>query len=262
MKKFIYSLVLIFCLLPLFAISQPGSWKLIGKAGEWKNTITCVGLADKFYTIENSGALYSSDIAGNWTQIGKEDFINTKYFAAAGQKLYTIEKDGSLFEINSANGSWNLLGKKGDYASTIACAGCNGKLFTIETGGAMYVTNPDGSWDQDGKNDFANTKYFTATEKKLYTIEKDGSLFEINSANGSWKLLGTKGEYINTIACVGLNGKIYSIDNAGALYVTYNDGSWEQIGKNDFVNTRRIIAVGKNLVSLEKDGSLYLINVE
>ena len=182
MKKFIYSLVLIFCLLPLFAISQPGSWKLIGKAGEWKNTITCVGLADKFYTIENSGALYSSDIAGNWTQIGKEDFINTKYFAAAGQKLYTIEKDGSLFEINSAN--------------------------------------------------------------------------------GSWKLLGTKGEYINTIACVGLNGKIYSIDNAGALYVTYNDGSWEQIGKNDFVNTRRIIAVGKNLVSLEKDGSLYLINVE
>lgn len=249
-------------LMPIVALAQPGTWSLIGKAGDWKNTISGVGLGDNLYTIENSGALYVTGSDGVWNKVGKDDFANTKYFAAAGDKLYSIEKEGSFYQISPASGAWSRVGKEGEYVNTIACVGFNGKIYTVEASGALYVSSGKGDWSQIGGNDFANTKFLMSGGAKLYSIDKGGSLYEINPADGSRKMLGEKSEYASIIACVGLNGKIYSIDSNGALYVTEVSGAWKQIGKNDFANTKYIMAKGKYIYTIEKDGSLYQINVE
>ena len=43
--------------------AQAGSWKAVGKAGDWAGTIAGAALNDKIYTVETSGALYVTDPA-------------------------------------------------------------------------------------------------------------------------------------------------------------------------------------------------------
>ncbi|MCX6557293.1 MAG: hypothetical protein NTW95_07695 [Candidatus Aminicenantes bacterium] len=158
--------------------AQAGSWKVVGKTGDWAGTIAGVALDGRIYTAESSGALYVTDPAtGVWKQIGKSDFANTKFLFAAGGKLLSIEKDGSLYAIGPVDGSWRGVGTAGSWAGTIAGTTLNGKMYTVETSGALYVTDPaSGIWKQIGKNDFANTKFLFAAAGKLFSIEKDGSL--------------------------------------------------------------------------------------
>ncbi len=100
MKK----IILIFSVLMIsvsISFSQAGSWRQIGKAGSWIGTISAIGNGSNIYTVESSGALHNTlASSGTWTQLGKADYVNTKFMVTANSKLYTIEKSGTLYEVN------------------------------------------------------------------------------------------------------------------------------------------------------------------
>jgi hypothetical protein len=162
--------------------AQAGSWKQVGKAGEWAGTIAGVALNGKIYTMESSGAFYVTDPAsGVWKQVGKNDFANTKFLFAAAGKLFSIEKDGSLYAINPGDGSWKRLGQAGAWAGTICGIGADNRIFTIEASGSLYETDTaSGVWKQLGQPAFAATRFMFMCGNGLYTIEKGGSLYQVN----------------------------------------------------------------------------------
>ena len=69
------------------------------------------------------------------------------------------------------------------------------------------------------------------------------------------------GEWADTKHAVVYNGKLYTIEKSGALYVTeLPSGKWLQIGKVEFGNTKFLFAGAENLVTIESDGSLYRVS--
>ncbi len=158
-----------------------GAWARVGKAGEWKETITGVGMSGRLYTVEASGGLYETNPAtGVWKQIGKAEFGNTRRMIGANGALYTLEADGSLYRVNPANGSWSQVGKAGDWKGTIAGAALNGRLYTVETGGTLYESQlEDGHWITVGKPVFGKTVYMFESGSNLYTLDADGSLYRV-----------------------------------------------------------------------------------
>jgi len=78
---------------------------------------------------------------------------------------------------------------------------------------------------------------------------------------GHGKAVGKAGDWAGTIAGVALDGRIYTVESSGALYVTEPEtGAWKQLGKNDFASTKFLFAASGKLFSIEKDGSLYAIS--
>jgi hypothetical protein len=257
-----------FCVLAVAAAlslpAQAGSWKAVGKAGDWAGTIAGAALNNKIYTVEAGGALYVTDPAsGAWKQIGKNDFASTKILFAAAGKLFSIEKDGSLYAISPVDGSWKGVGTAGSWVGTIAGAALNNKIYTVETSGALYVTDPaSGVWKQVGKNDFANTKFLFTAAAKLFSIEKDGSLYAINPADGSWKRIGQAGAWAGTICGIGFDSRILTVEANGSLYETDTaSGVWKQLGPPAFAATRFMFWCGSSLYTIEKGGSLTQVNV-
>ncbi len=261
--------ILLLCMLVLAASlclpAQAGSWKVVGKAGDWAGTIAGVTLDGRIYTAESSGALYVTEPAtGAWKQIGKKDFANTQFLFAAIGKLFSIEKDGSLYTISPLDGSWQGVGKAGGWAGTIAGVALNNKIYTVETSGALYVTDPaTGIWKQLGKNDFAATKFLIAAANKLFSIEKDGSLYAISPVDGSWKRLGQAGSWAGTICGVGAGERILTVEAGGSLYETETaSGAWKPLGQPAFAATRFMFFCGGTLYTIEKGGSLYQVSLD
>lgn len=78
-----------------------GKWKIVGKAGEWANTIAGAVRNDKLYTVESNGAFFETTLStGTWVQLGKPEFTGTKFLFAGLGKIYSIEANGTLYEIN------------------------------------------------------------------------------------------------------------------------------------------------------------------
>ena len=96
----------------------------------------------------------------------------------------------------------------------------------------------------------------------LYSIEKDGSLYMISPINGSWKQIGQKGAWVNTIKGTILGDRLLTVESNGALFETrLSTGVWQQLGKNDFANTKFLCSGLGKIYSIEASGTLYEINV-
>lgn len=78
---------------------------------------------------------------------------------------------------------------------------------------------------------------------------------------GGSRQLGKAGEWVNTLKAVEVNGKIYTIEKSGALLVTDPaTGTWKQIGKPDYQNTKFIFAGSNTIFTIDEGGTLYNIN--
>lgn len=257
-----------FCILMLIGAAgvrqvsaDVGDWKRIGKAGEWKGTIALATMNVRLYTIDNSGALYATDLAaGTWRQLGKAEFGKTRFLFAGDQSLYSIETDGSLYRVSSTTGAWSRVGDAGVWNNTIAGTMLNGRLYTVERSGILYETNPaTGVWKKVGKPEFAKSRYIFAEGSSLYTIE-DGGLYRVNPNDGAWGLVGKAEDWTGTRAVAVLADQLYSTNKSGALYQSsLATGRWVAVGKPVFGNTTFLFVSGYQLYSIEADGSLYAI---
>lgn len=238
------------------------NWTLAMNAGDWSNTIALTTLSGRLYTIEKSGALYRTDLTtGQWIQVGKPEFANTRFMFSDGRSLYTIETSGSLYRINPANGAWSGVGPPGAWKDTMAVVTLNGDLYSIERSGALYRTDlTAGRWVQVGKPEFANTRFVFSDSQNLYTIEANGSMYRVNPGNGSWAGIGSSGAWKNTIVGSTMDGLIYTVEQSGALFGTSPaTGAWKQIGKADFGRTQFMFGTDGSLYTVEA-GGLYRIN--
>src|SRR5262249_15425595 len=115
------------------AQGMSGERTRLGQAGDWRDTLAAVTANDRLFTVETNGALYVTDLTnGSWVQLGKADFVNTRFLFAHNQYLITIESDGSCYRVSQTTGGWIRLGKPGDWKETIAGTMLNGKLYTVE----------------------------------------------------------------------------------------------------------------------------------
>jgi hypothetical protein len=247
----------------LFA--DAGSWTVVGGNMEFASTIAAVGLGKSLFVVASDGALYTVDAkTGIRKQMGKKDFIKTKHIFAVGNDLVTIDKSGTLFRISTADGSSNQVNKSGNYANSIAAVGLGGKLYIVESSGALSCIDPvSGSSKQIGKSDFSATKFMFTVESNLIIIDKEGTCSKVSMDDGSMSAIGQAGDWGTTIAGVGLNDKLYTIDGTGALYVTNPlDASWSQIGRSEYANTKFMCAVNNKLLTIENTGTMYAIDID
>lgn len=237
---------------------------MIGKTGDWTNTIATTVFKGDLYSVEQSGALYVTTLAnGTWKQIGKPDFANTSFLLALTDKLVSIEKDGSLYLIDPADGSWRQSGKTGDWAGTIAATLLDNRLYTVEQSGTLYVTDlANGTWKQIGKPDFANTLLLFALPDKLVSIEKDGSLCIIDPANGARRPSGATGALKNIAAGAIAGNALYTVTSGGALCKSEpGTGASQTIGTAVYSGTKFLLSAGQKLYTIAENGNLSAVSL-
>lgn len=167
----------------LYEVStKDGTWKQVGRPGDWIATIGGTIFNGSLFTIESSGVLFRTNLkTGEWSKIGNPDYINTKFMLADDNSLYTIEKDGTLYKIDPDTGSWKQLGKAGDWAATVNAVVCLGKMYSIESNGAFYETNlKTGTWVPLSKIDFKPEFLMSAEWGYLYAVDSAGFLYGLN----------------------------------------------------------------------------------
>ncbi len=259
------SLLVLLAAAPGLTLADPGSWEQVGQGGAWKGTIAGTVFKGKFYSAEDNGNLYVTNLAnGEWQQIGKTQFGGTKFLFAAGDHLCMINKAGSMFHIDPVTGEKKQVGDAGVWKGTLAGAVLKGQLYTTEDNGGLYVTNTEtGEWKQIGKAEFGNTTFMFAARERIYTIESDGSLYKVDPVDGSWAQLGDAGAWKGTLAGAVLKGRIYTTESNGGLYDTNpENGQWVQLGKAEFGNTTFMFAAADDAYTIESDGSLYRVHVK
>src|ERR1700719_2101856 len=95
----------------------------------------------------------------------------------------------------------------------------------------------------------------------------DGQLYYLGialdqeGAAGGWVQVGEDAGWQQTLAGVVLNGKLYTTESGGGLYVAdLSNGAWQQLGKLDFAQTRFMLAAGNELFTIEESGNLYRVD--
>lgn len=253
-------------LLGQFAVSaQAGSWRTVGKAGEYSSTFRFAGGGDYIYSIEQMGSLYKiTASSGSWTKIAA-NFENSKFLICSTTKLVSIEKNGNMYDINQTSGEWKQVGKTGDWADAIASAIIGETAYVIDNAGTLYkVPLSTGYWSKVGKSEFGGTYMLLAGSTKLYSIENSGTLYEIDPETGSWKQIGNSEAYGGTTHATTIGNKLYTIEAAsGILYETdLFTGNWKQIGNADYQATKFLTTANGKLYTIETSGTMYEINVK
>lgn len=83
----------------------------------------------------------------------------------------------------------------------------------------------------------------------------------VSATAGKYTLIGQPGDWANTIAATMLDGKIYSVEASGSLFVTDPiTGKWSSIGNPEFISTLFMFSAAGKLYSIEESGSLILLD--
>src|SRR5436305_11155750 len=80
------------------------------------------------------------------------------------------------------------------------------------------------------------------------------------TAPANWKQLGKAGEWADTVAIVGMDGYLWSIEGNGTLYRTDKSGHYEQIGDAGTFKHVSLLAGMSGWLFTVEDGTLYRTN--
>jgi hypothetical protein len=243
----------------------PGGWVQVGAAGAWKETTAGAILKGRLYTTESNGGLYVTDLGtGNWTQVGKPEFGNTRLMFATGDTLYTVETDGTLYRVNPDDGSRAGVGPAGACKGARAGAVLKGRLYTAEADGTLRETNlATGARKKVGKADFGRTASVFAAGDGLCALDTDGNLYRVNPGDGGRERVGPAGAWKSVRGGAVLDGRLYTAEADGALRQTdLGNGTREQLGSAEFGNTAFMFPAGNDLYTIETDGNLYRVIVK
>ena len=78
-----------------------------------------------------------------------------------------------------------------------------------------------------------------------------GIALDQEGAAGGWAQVGGNAQWKETIAGTIHDGKLYTAETNGGLYLTdLATGAWQQIGKSEFANTRFMVSITSMLWSV------------
>jgi hemin uptake protein HemP len=86
----------------IYQIGADGSAERLGEEGDWQGTRTVATLEGCLYSVEESGALYKTDLSdGTWEEHGTlEDFGSTALLFGTGKAVYSVDHDGNLYKLD------------------------------------------------------------------------------------------------------------------------------------------------------------------
>lgn len=158
-----------------------GDWKTVSTIGDWSTIEKAFVIGNSLYSIENGAFYYhKSPSATNRVQRGGSDFFNPGSLLRADMHLYSLVSDGSLYEISTATGKWNTIGKSKSWRKAKATEVFGDKFYTVDAAGALTATSLTDKTEKIlDTTQFVKTRILFAEAGKLYVIMTDGNLYEV-----------------------------------------------------------------------------------
>lgn len=235
-------------------VTVTGKWEMVGKEGDWKNTVDMVGMDGFLWSVEADGSLYKTDPAtGNYTQVGdKGSFSKLKHLEAMDHMLWTVEGD-TLYKSDPATGKWERMGEGGGWGKTVAMAGLNGILYSIEPDGSLWKTDKSGNDVLIDKGDFKGCTDLAALDGRLWTLE-NGKLYSTDPNSLKWQEIG---EFKNISVMISGPDFLWMLDDSGTLMKVDRNGTSTVIGEPGSYGTTTVLTtLGGKLWTVEH-GNLY-----
>ena len=238
------------------AAQVPSTWKRIGPAGAYRNTLGINGMNGRFYTIENDGTLYSSDLTGAWKQIGKTgDYAGTTMILAMDGRFYNIQ-NGTMYATDPSDGSWVTIAAPGSWANTAILVGMNGYIWSFERDGTLYRTDRNGSYEKIDAGHL-RPRMLAAMSGKLWAID-DATLWSLDPGK-RWEMLGDPGDFEDASWFIASPGFLWELDDDGTLFRGDSNYKWIKVGGDgEFKGVRFLVALGTNMYVI-KDGTMYRV---
>lgn len=234
----------------------------LSEPGVWKNTVTGVGIGDTLYSVERDGSLHSTNARGN-TTIGTG--YRTKLLLADGIEdgnLYAVERNGNLYKVDPSDGTWTMMGDPGGWSDVVAADAVDGWIYYVDTDGDLSAVNPESGDSLELGGDY-DTKSLWYYDEHVYVLENDGSLYKVHAETGDFERFGAAQAYSDTTTATIHDRMFYAVEDDGALGVTsLDDSSYEELTDEDLSDVRHLFSAGGQLYAIEKDGTLYRLDLD
>ena len=235
-------------------VTVTGKWEMVGKEGDWKNTVDMVGMDGFLWSIEADGSLYKTDPAtGNYTQIGdKGSFRNLKHLEAMDHILWTVEGD-TLYKNDPATGKWERMGEGGGWGKTVAMAGLNGILYSVEPDGSLWKTDKSGNDTLIDKGDFKGCTDLAALDGRLWTLE-NSTLYSTEPTSLKWQEIG---EFKNISVMISGQDSLWMLDQSGTLLKVDRNGTSTVVGEPGSYGKTTVLTTLNGKLWTVESGNLY-----
>lgn len=179
--------------------------------------------------------------------------------------VVSIAAPGAIRKVGQLDDKW--------FKSYVGMIGFKGALYAIEVeSGTLNAIDPKTAnkkqigflkfTKQAGMDTFFFYQYDVVGDN-ICMIAGNRGMFCVNPANGKYNQVGKDWDWQKTVIFTGLNGKIYSVEKDGTLYVTDpGAGDSKKISGNDFSETAGMFSVNGKLFIVSKDGQLTQVNPE
>jgi hypothetical protein len=235
-------------------VTVTGKWEMVGKEGDWKDTVDMVGMDGFLWSVEADGSLYKTDPAtGNFAQVGdKGSFQKLKHLEAMDHMLWTVEGD-TLYKSDPATGKWERMGEGGGWGKTVAMASLNGILYSVEPDGSLWKTDKSGNDTLIDKGDFKGCTDLAALDGRLWTLE-NGMLYSTEPNTLKWQEVG---EFKNISVMISGTDFLWMLDNSGTLLKVDRNGTSTVIGESGGYGQTTVLTTLNGKLWTVEHGNLY-----
>jgi hypothetical protein len=243
------------------ANAQAVTLKQIGEKTVMFSTKYVEWFKQHIYTIENTGALYKTDlITGIQTRLGNVTYTDTRFLFVVSGQLYCMENDGSMNRIDINTGAWTVVSPIGTWKQIDRVLVVGKNFYTTQNGVLYYhPTMSDRVRKQIGDADFYELGNYSKTDTSLHTLI-GGSLYNINMNTGKWTMIGPKRGWKSARFAGVIGNKFYTIESPSSLFETdLSTGVKKQLDDKQFTNAELIFFDSGKLYGIFKPGILYEI---
>jgi len=199
----------------LFGTTPKGQYRKLGVADDYKLAVDMEAAYNQLFVIDSDRTLYSVLPDGTRKQVTDKGTFNIRHMATLDDELFGIEEDGTLYTI-SPLGAVKQVGPAGGWLKVTSLFAFRGQLWAMDRG-TLYAADREVKWKQvGGVGTWKWYKFLVPGHNKLWTVA-NGKLFAID-VNGKRALIdANRWKNVDTMAV--MNGKLYSIENTGQMFV-------------------------------------------
>jgi len=239
-----------------------GTYKQIRSTGEWIDTVLAVVADNKIITLDKLGDIYVTDPDTEESKlINNEKYTHSKFLFGVGNEVYNIDINGTLYATKISDGSWRQVSEFANYPYTSMGVVCGENIVTVGAkSGRTFLTYPNGEVKKISEEDYSNSKFIFGGTNYFFTIENN-NLYSTNPLDGTCKKIGETGAFANTILGIGMNDKVYTLENTGVIWETdCITGEYAKIIDHSFLDTSLLFAGNNKLYAILPTGNLYEIH--
>ncbi|GAA2648623.1 hypothetical protein GCM10010412_013070 [Nonomuraea recticatena] len=165
----------------------------------------------------------------SWEVIGP--VADVRGLAVLGRVLHAVDGSGALLcrELCGQNLSWQPLSGPSEVRALVvpreAAGGMGVGLYGVTSSGALVAREDDG-WRRVGPAP-ADAVGLAVADCAFYVATGDGALWRLPFGAAEWEPDGLS---TGAVSLAGMNGRLFSLDDAGALHTRVPGRPWEAYG--------------------------------